>query len=100
MAADKYVTDVFEVTMRTGTSTSNSIVLLLKSGDKVTVLEEDLASQYSLVETESGKKGYVLSRFLNELPSARQRLSETQQENQRQSESIITLRTRQNLKKR
>jgi SH3 domain protein len=92
MAANKYVTDEFEVTMRSGTSTSNSIVLLLKSGDKVSVLEEDLASQYSLVETEEGKKGYVLSRFLNELPSAKERLSEAQQENQQQSQSISTLR--------
>jgi SH3 domain protein len=92
MAANRYVTDEFEVTMRSGTSTSNSIVLLLKSGDKVSVLEEDLASQYSLVETEEGKKGYVLSRFLNELPSAKQRLLEAQQEKQQQSQSISTLR--------
>ncbi len=92
IAANKYVSDVFEVTMRSGTSTSNAIVLLLKSGDKVTVLEEDLASQYSLVETEGGKKGYVLSRYLNELPSARQRLIKAQQEVQQQSESISTLR--------
>jgi len=92
MAVNKYVTDEFEVTMRSGTSTSNSIVQLLKSGDKVNVLEEDLASQYSLVETENGKKGYVLNRFLKELPSARQRLAEAQQVNQRQTESINKLR--------
>ena len=92
MAANKYVTDEFEVTMRSGTSTSNSIVLLLKSGDEVSVLEEDLASQYSLVETRNGKKGYVLSRYLNELPSAKERLSVLQQENQQQTESISTLR--------
>jgi len=92
MAASKYVTDEFEVTMRSGTSTSNSIVLLLKSGDKVNILEEDLASQYSLVETEGGKKGYVLSRFLDDLPSAKQRLSELQQKSQEQTASITTLR--------
>jgi len=91
-AASKYVTDQFEVTMRSGTSTANSIVLLLQSGDKVNVLEEDLASQYSLVETEDGKKGYVLSRFLGEQPAARQRLTTTLQKNQQLSESIVALR--------
>jgi len=76
-AADvKYITDEFEVTMRSGTSTSNSIVRMLGSGDAVTVLEEDLASQYSLVETDDNKKGYVLSRFLMDIPAARQRVQE------------------------
>jgi SH3 domain protein len=76
-AADvKYITDEFEVTMRSGTSTSNSIVRMLGSGDAVTVLEEDLASQYSLVETADNKKGYVLSRFLMDIPAARQSLQE------------------------
>ncbi len=72
----KYITDEFEVTMRSGTSTSNSIVRMLGSGESVTVLEEDLASQYSLVETKDNKKGYVLSRFLMEIPAARQSLQE------------------------
>ena len=37
-AETMYVTDVFEVTMRSGTSTANSIVRMLKSGEAVTVL--------------------------------------------------------------
>jgi len=76
-AADtKYITDEFEVTMRSGTSTSNSIVRLLRSGEPVTVLEEDLVSKYSLVETAENKKGYVLSRFLMDIPAAKQILEE------------------------
>jgi SH3 domain protein len=76
-AADvKYVTDVFEVTMRSGTSTSNSIVRLLRSGEPVTLLENDLATQYSLVETEDGKQGYVLTRFLMDSPASKQQLAE------------------------
>ena len=76
-AADvKYITDQFEVTMRSGTSTSNSIVRMLGSGEPVTVLEEDLVSQYTLVETTDNKKGYVLSRFLMDIPAARQSLQE------------------------
>lgn len=76
-AADvKYVTDIFEVTMRSGTTTSNSIVRLLRSGQSVTVLEDDPVSQYSMVETDDGKQGYVLSRFLMDAPSARETLQD------------------------
>lgn len=70
----KYVTDIFEVTMRSGTTTSNSIVRLLRSGESVTILEEDPVSQYSMVETDDGKQGYVLSRFLTDDPAARETL--------------------------
>jgi len=75
-AETRYVTDVFEITMRSGTSTSNIIVRLLASGEAVTVLERDLASQYSLVETEDGKQGYVLTRFLEDSPAAREILQD------------------------
>ena len=75
-AGVKYVTDIFEVTMRSGTTTSNSIVRLLRSGESVTVLEDDPVSQYSLVETDGGKQGYVLSRFLMDDPSARETLQD------------------------
>jgi SH3 domain protein len=73
-AETRYVTDIFEVTMRSGTSTANSIVRLLRSGEAVTLLEVDEASQYSLVETADGKQGYVLNRFLTDSPAARQLL--------------------------
>jgi SH3 domain protein len=73
-AETRYVTDIFEVTMRSGTSTANSIVRLLRSGEAVTLLEVDAASQYSLVETRDGKQGYVLNRFLQEAPAARELL--------------------------
>jgi SH3 domain protein len=73
-AETRYVTDVFEVTMRSGTSTANSIVRLLRSGEAVTLLEVDEATQYSLVETADGKQGYVLNRFLRDTPAARELL--------------------------
>ncbi len=87
-AETRYITDEFEVTMRSGTSIENSIVRMLRSGEAVEVLEQDLASQYSLVETEDGKKGYVLSRFLVELPAARDRLQTLNQRFAQQSEQI------------
>jgi SH3 domain protein len=51
-------------------------VRLLASGEAVTVLESDLASQYSLVETDDGKQGYVLTRFLEDSPAAREILQD------------------------
>ena len=80
LATTKYITDEFEVTMRSGTSTANSIVKMLRSGAPVTVLDEDLASQYSLVESEDGKQGYVLSRFLMDRPAAQQTLEVLEQQ--------------------
>ena len=89
-AETRYITDEFEVTMRSGTSIENSIVRMLSSGEAITVLEEDLASQYSLVETEDGKKGYVLSRFLIAEPAAREQLQALRQRFDLQREQIDT----------
>lgn len=74
LAQNLYVTDEFKVTLRTGKSTSNSIVTMLKSGEAVELIEHDAASKYSLVKTKSGKEGYVLTRFLENQPSHKQRL--------------------------
>ncbi len=93
LAADDvmYVTDQFEITMRSGTSTANSIIRMLKSGEPVTVLERDLASQYSLVRSADGKQGYVLSRYLDDQPSAREQLASMQKILQERGERISTL---------
>lgn len=88
---EMYITDQFEVTMRSGTSTANSIIKVLKSGEAVNVLEADLATQYSLVESSDGKKGYVLSRFLDEIPSARERLEQSKINSDRQKQTIDDL---------
>jgi SH3 domain protein len=90
LAETKYVTDIFEITMRSGTSTANSIVRMLKSGEPVTVLEQDLATQYSLVQTADGKQGYVLSRFLMNQPAARQSIEELRNRFAQQGERLET----------
>lgn len=93
VAAEQYITDEFEVTMRSGTSTANNIVRMLKSGQAVTILEQDLASQYSLVETADGKKGYVLSRYLVDVRSAKERLESLQQVSNKQQQQITELKS-------
>ena len=90
LAATRYITDEFEVTMRSGTSTSNNILELLKSGEAVTILEEEV-DNYSLVESEAGKKGYVLSRYLADSPSAKYLLGQLQIKSIEQQEANTVL---------
>lgn len=89
-AVDRYVTDVFEVTMRSGPSTSNAIIRMLPSGEAVTLLEEDPETKYSFVETADGKQGYVITRFLENSPVARQVLVELRQSHEQQRQDLET----------
>ena len=73
-AQSVWVSDVFEVTLRTGPSTSNAIQLMLESGTELEVLERDAESGYSRVRTMAGTEGWVLSRYLMSEPSAREQL--------------------------
>lgn len=90
-AETRYVTDQFEVTLRSGTSTSNSILTMLKSGQALTVIEEDTDTKYTLVETENGKQGYVLSRFLDKEPSGRERFQRLMVTSEKQGATIAAL---------
>jgi len=62
-AEERWVTDRGEFTMRSGTSTSNKIVKMLKSGTRVELLKTDEASGYSKVRA-NGSEGLILSRYL------------------------------------
>ena len=92
LAETRYVTDQFEITLRSGASTSNSILKMLKSGQPVKVIEDDIASKYTLVETPDGKQGYVLTRYLDNQPSARQRLAALQKRAEQLNKTIRELR--------
>ena len=70
----RYVTDQLEITMRSGTSTQNSIVRMLRSGTAIEVIETDDESGYSRVRMSSGTEGWVLTRFLMTEPSSREQL--------------------------
>lgn len=78
VAETRYVTDQLEVTMRSGTSTRNAIVRMLKSGAAVEVLGEDAESGYTQVRLASGEEGWVLTRFLVNEPVAREVLPDLQ----------------------
>jgi SH3 domain protein len=73
-AAPAWVTDQFEITLRSGPSTSNAIQLMINSGTQLEVLERDAESGYSRVRTAGGTEGWVVSRYLMNERSAREQL--------------------------
>ncbi|MGH1539740.1 MAG: TIGR04211 family SH3 domain-containing protein [Arenicella sp.] len=70
----RYITDDFEVMLRTGPGIGNKIVKALPSGTKLTVVIEDAGKGHSQVKTEKGTVGYVLTRFLNTKPASKFRV--------------------------
>ncbi len=80
LAENAYVTDEFEVTMRSGPSTQNAILRMLPSGTTVEVVEADEETGYTTIKTASGIEGYVLSRFLMNQPAARDQLAGMRQQ--------------------
>ena len=69
-----WVSDQFEITLRSGPSTSNAIQLMVDSGTELEVLERDADAGYTRVRTQGGTEGWVLTRYLMNEPSAREQL--------------------------
>jgi len=69
--ANRWVTDSFEITMRTAKNSRAEIIRMLPSGTRLEVLETDSGAGYTRVRTPSGAEGWVLSRYLLQSPPAR-----------------------------
>ena len=63
-AADGYVSDNFEITMRSGPGTNNSIRSMLSSGTPLTILDKQ--SSWIKVRTPQGEEGWVMQRYVME----------------------------------
>ena len=72
-AVTKYVSDEFEIMLRTGQSTQHEIRRQLKSGTPLEVLQE--GEGYTQVRLQNGIEGWVLSRYIIDQPSGRDRLA-------------------------
>ena len=70
-----WVSDEFEIMLRTGPSTGNAIQLMVSSGTELEVLERDDESGFTRVRTQGGTEGWVLTRYLMSEPSAREQLA-------------------------
>lgn len=73
-ADQRYVTDQFEVMLRTGPSGNHAIIRMLKSGVALTVLDPEVDNGYVRVQTNAGTEGWVLTRYLIREPVARVQL--------------------------
>jgi SH3 domain protein len=73
-AEDAWISDQFEVMLRTGPSTTNAIERMLPSGTALEIVERDDETGYTRVRTAGGTEGWVLSRYLMVEASAREQL--------------------------
>jgi SH3 domain protein len=97
LAETNYVSDQLEVTLRSGKSTSHSIIRMLRSGTPVEILEVDKDSGYTMVRA-LGKEGWVLSRYLmkgpvprDQLANAEKKLAELELENRKMMTAMQSL---------
>lgn len=77
-AATAYVSDVMEITLRSGPSTSHKILAMLRSDQALEIVEE--GADWTRVHTQNGKEGWVLTRFLTAQTPNRIRLARLQSE--------------------
>ncbi|MGH8221556.1 MAG: TIGR04211 family SH3 domain-containing protein [Woeseiaceae bacterium] len=75
-AEPAWVSDEFEIMLRTGPTTRNAIQLMLGSGTRLEVLANDPETGYSRVRTAGGTEGWVLTRYLMGEPAAREQLQQ------------------------
>jgi len=94
----RYVTDNLKLSVRAGTTTGHKIVQMVPSGARVEVLKT-APGGYSKIRTARGKQGWILSRYLMDQPSARNRVesaeteaAQLKQENQQLKAELATLR--------
>jgi SH3 domain protein len=78
-AQSAYVTDVFEITLRSGPTNSNKILKMLPSSTPVEVLRTD--KDWSLVRAE-GLEGWVLARYLTKTAPAALQVERFAKENE------------------
>lgn len=70
-AATRYISESFEVPMRSGQSTEHRIIALIPTGRAVELITA--GDEWSQVRLPGGREGWVLSRYLtDQLPSAMQ----------------------------
>ena len=79
-AETRYITDRLEVTMRSGESNQHKILRMLGSGTALELLQSNPDSGYSQVRMADGSQGWVITRYLEQQRSARERLASAEQQ--------------------
>ena len=91
-ATTAYVTDFFEITLRTGPSIENKIIAMIPTGQSMEILDsrEDWSYVRIVGDGQGNKQGWVLSRFLVDRPSWKTRGRSLQEENSRLREKLAS----------
>ncbi len=89
-AAMQYISDELEVPVRAGSSDRFKVVKMLKSGTEVTILEHNKSTGYTLV-SDGKTKGWVLTRYLMDEPSARNFIQEAKENYQPLKDKLVEL---------
>lgn len=77
-AETQYVTDQNEFHLRAGESTKFKILRTVQSGTALEILSVNASTGYAKVRTEDGLTGYIMTRYLQAEPSARNQLADMQ----------------------
>lgn len=78
LAQTRYVSDELLINLRTGAGDQYRITKILRSGTRMTVLEESENGEWVRVQTQAGDEGWVRSQYLQSEPIARQRLAQAE----------------------
>ncbi|MFW6147939.1 MAG: TIGR04211 family SH3 domain-containing protein [Thermodesulfobacteriota bacterium] len=90
-AETAYVTDFFEITLRTGPNTENKVLSVISTGEPVEILETREGWSYiRLVDEENKKEGWVLNRFLVDRLPWKTQFQSVQEENNRLREQTAS----------
>lgn len=92
----RYVTDMLWLQLRAGPSMEYRILKALPSGEHLIYIEEDAETGYTKVQTDKGLEGYVLSRFLEPEPVAKEKLILAQRELDKVKAELDTTRQQRN----
>lgn len=77
----RYITDVLYVPMRSGQGNEYRIInARMRSGTKLTLLEEGETGEWARVQTESGEEGWIRTQYLSANEPSRITLQKTQSE--------------------
>ncbi len=76
----RYVKDELWLPLRTGPGQEYRIIKSLQSGEHLIFIEQPEDSDYTKVKTDKGDEGFVLTRFLDDEPVAKEKLILAQRE--------------------
>ena len=75
LASTRYVTDVLYVPIRSGASMGHKVLATMKTGEKITILDDDVENGFVEVQNSRGLSGYMPIRYLVEEPVAASQLA-------------------------